>query len=269
MDCSLTGSSVHGILQTRILEWVVIPFSRGSSRPRDWTWVSCMQVDSLPSEPPGKPMDVGNLFSCSSAFSKPRFYNWQFLVQILLKCSLKDSEHYFASMWNKCYCTPFEHSLALPFFGIEMKTDLFQSYGHCWVFQICWHIEYSTLTASCFRILNSLAGILSLFVFKNQGNTVHKMTLTKTLELFVVNISFQLDSLIYHQCLISVLYLLWKRGAKSSIGSYSPIFRCIVKWSHRHQFTGKLINFSSPFPWASVNVLGRALVICSYGQIYF
>ena len=36
-----------------------------------------------------------------------------------------------------------------------MKTDLFQSYGHCWVFQICWHIEYSTFTASSFRIWNS------------------------------------------------------------------------------------------------------------------
>ena len=37
MDCSLPGSSVHGILQARILEWVVIPFSRRSSQPRDWT----------------------------------------------------------------------------------------------------------------------------------------------------------------------------------------------------------------------------------------
>ena len=35
MDCSLPGSSVHGILQSRILEWVAIPFSRGSSQPRD------------------------------------------------------------------------------------------------------------------------------------------------------------------------------------------------------------------------------------------
>ena len=39
MDCSLPGSSVHGILQARILEWVAISF-RGSSWPRDWTWVS-------------------------------------------------------------------------------------------------------------------------------------------------------------------------------------------------------------------------------------
>ena len=40
MDCSLPGSSVHGILHS--LEWVAIPFSRGSSQPRDWTWVSCI-----------------------------------------------------------------------------------------------------------------------------------------------------------------------------------------------------------------------------------
>ena len=62
----------------------------------------------------------------------------------------------------------FEHSLALPFFGIGMKTDLFQSCGHCWVLQICWHIECSTFTASSFRIQNSSTGIpsppLALFV---------------------------------------------------------------------------------------------------------
>ena len=40
MDCSLPGSSVHGILQARILEWIAIPLSRGSSQPRDWTCVS-------------------------------------------------------------------------------------------------------------------------------------------------------------------------------------------------------------------------------------
>ena len=42
-----------------------------------------------------------------------------------------------------------------------MKTDLFQYCGHCWVFQICWPIEFSTLTASSFRILNSSSGIPS------------------------------------------------------------------------------------------------------------
>ena len=42
MDCSPPGSSVHGILQARILEWGANPFSRGSSPPRDQTWVSCI-----------------------------------------------------------------------------------------------------------------------------------------------------------------------------------------------------------------------------------
>ena len=42
MDCSRPGSSVHGILQARILEWVAISFSRGSSRLRDRTQVSCI-----------------------------------------------------------------------------------------------------------------------------------------------------------------------------------------------------------------------------------
>ena len=41
MDCNLPGSSVCGILQARILEWVAIPFSRRSSQPRNWTLVSC------------------------------------------------------------------------------------------------------------------------------------------------------------------------------------------------------------------------------------
>ena len=42
MDCSLQGFSVHRILQARILEWKAIPFSRGSSRPRDQIYVSCI-----------------------------------------------------------------------------------------------------------------------------------------------------------------------------------------------------------------------------------
>ena len=61
-----------------------------------------------------------------------------------------------------------EHSLALPFFGIGLKIDLFQSCGHCWVFLICWHIECSTFIASSYSIWNSSTGIplppLALFV---------------------------------------------------------------------------------------------------------
>ena len=55
----------------------------------------------------------------------------------------------------------FEHSLALPFFGIGTETGLFQFCDHYWVFQICWPIECSTFTASSLRIWNSSAGIPS------------------------------------------------------------------------------------------------------------
>ena len=55
VDCSLPGSSVQGILQARILEWVTVPFSRGSSQPRS----SALQVDSLAAEPPGKSKNTG------------------------------------------------------------------------------------------------------------------------------------------------------------------------------------------------------------------
>ena len=62
----------------------------------------------------------------------------------------------------------FEHSLALPFYRIGMKTDIFLSCGHYWVLEIYWHIECSILAASYFRIWNSSPGIpsypLALFV---------------------------------------------------------------------------------------------------------
>ena len=50
IDCSLPGSSVHGIRQARILEWVAIPFSRGSSQPMDRTGISALQAGSLLAE---------------------------------------------------------------------------------------------------------------------------------------------------------------------------------------------------------------------------
>ena len=55
MDCSLPGSSVHGILQTRILEWVASPFPEDLPNPGVKPGYPTVQADSLPSEPPGKP----------------------------------------------------------------------------------------------------------------------------------------------------------------------------------------------------------------------
>ena len=58
MDCSLSGSRVHGIFQARVLEWIAISFSRGSSLPRNRTGSPALQADALPSEPPGKPSAI-------------------------------------------------------------------------------------------------------------------------------------------------------------------------------------------------------------------
>ena len=60
MDCSPPDSSFHRILQARILEWVAISFSRGSSWPRDRTQSPALQADTLTSEPPGKPYESGS-----------------------------------------------------------------------------------------------------------------------------------------------------------------------------------------------------------------
>ena len=104
------------------------------------------------------PADVGNLISGSSAFSKISLNIWKFTVHVLLKPDLEAFEHYFTSVWDECNCV-----VVWAFFGIAFlwdwnETDLFQSCGHCWVFQICWHIECSTFTELSFRVWNSPTG---------------------------------------------------------------------------------------------------------------
>ena len=92
-DCSLPGSSVHGILQARILEWVAMPSSRGSStgiEPRSPT----LQADSSQAEPPGKPKDTGVHSLCHLQRIFPtRELNWCLLHcrQILYQLSYQGS----------------------------------------------------------------------------------------------------------------------------------------------------------------------------------
>ena len=78
-----------------------------------------------------------------------------------LKPGLENFDHYFTSMWDEFNCVVVWTLFGIAFFGIGMKTDLFQSCGHCWVFQICWHAECNTFTASSFRIWSSSTGIPS------------------------------------------------------------------------------------------------------------
>ena len=84
-------------------------------------------------------------------------YSWSLAWRIL--------SNYFASVWDECNCV-----VVWTLFGTwdGMKTDLFQSCGHCCIFQICWHVECSTFTTSSFRIWNNSIGIpsppLALFI---------------------------------------------------------------------------------------------------------
>ena len=65
MNCSLPGSSVHGILQARILEWVTILFSREFPNPVIESGSLALQVNSLLSEPPGKPLSFARVLTCA------------------------------------------------------------------------------------------------------------------------------------------------------------------------------------------------------------
>ena len=108
------------------------------------------------------PVDAGNLISGSSAFFKTSLNIWKSTVQVLLKPGLGNFEHYFISMWDECNCVVVWAFFGIAFLWDGLKTDLFYSCDHCWVFQICWHTECSTFTASSFRIWNSSTGIPSL-----------------------------------------------------------------------------------------------------------
>ena len=128
---------------------------------------------------------------------------WRTLSTALLAC------------WMSAIVWSFKNSLALPFFGIGIKTDLFQSCGLCWVFQIFWHIECSTFTASSFRTWNSSAGTpsppLALFVVMLHYEQMHLKD--STVFKFTMNISLTASSF---------------RTCNSSAGILSPSLALII-----------------------------------------
>ena len=79
------------------------------------------------------PMKVDNLISDYSVSSKPSLHIWKFLVHVLLKPILKEFENNFANIWNESNCMVVWTFFNIVLLGIGMKTDLFQSCGHCWV----------------------------------------------------------------------------------------------------------------------------------------
>ena len=104
---------------------------------------------------------------------------WSLIPLPFLKPACTSGSSWFTYCWSlawrtlsitllACEMSAIEHSLALPFFGIGMKSDLFQSCGHWWIFQICWHIESALSQCHFFWIWDSSTGIpsppLALFV---------------------------------------------------------------------------------------------------------
>ena len=107
------------------------------------------------------PVDVGNLISGSSAFSKSSLNIWEFTVHVLMKPGLENLEHCFASVWVEC-----NYAVVWAFFGIAFLWDWNENWPFpvlwpLWVFQIYWQIKCSTLTASSFRIWKSSTRIPS------------------------------------------------------------------------------------------------------------
>ena len=87
------------------------------------------------------PMDVGNLISGSSAFSKSSLNTWKFKVHVLLKPGWENFEHYFASMWDECNC------------------EAVWTFWHCLSLGLEWKLTFSSLVATA--EFSKFAGILS------------------------------------------------------------------------------------------------------------
>ena len=105
------------------------------------------------------PVNVGNLISSLSSFSKSSLNIWKFLDHIMLKPNMQDLNHDLASMGDEC-----NYLMVRTFFGNTLLGNLdedwpFPGLCHCWVFQICWYTACKTLMASSFKTLTSSAGI--------------------------------------------------------------------------------------------------------------
>ena len=112
MDCSPPGFSVHGSFQTRILEWVAMSSSRGSSQPRDWTHVSCSSCTVgrfFTAEPLGKPSRRGkvpqnpvatNLGCQGKAMYEDQSQEWSYenLISIFIPVTLLWIHPWFSSI---------------------------------------------------------------------------------------------------------------------------------------------------------------------------
>ena len=162
MDCSPQVSSVHGILQARMLEWIAFSFSRGSSWPRDWTHVSYSlywQADSLPAEPLGEAM--WKSLSCLT-LCNPMDYTGHGILQARI---LEWVAYPFASKsswsrnWTRVFCIAgrFFTNWATKFVKLY---KIYINFVFCQLqYAIAMSLKYQQWLFSCFLLKLALRGI--------------------------------------------------------------------------------------------------------------
>ena len=125
MDCRLPGFSVHGIFQTRVLEWVAISFSRRSSQPRDWTRVSrivgrCFTIWATREELPKSPNYCFDLCDIEKAFDQSH-KTWEWAASLRLNISM--------SGFSCVQQSTLEPKVISGFFFIRVKSDMSSSHS--------------------------------------------------------------------------------------------------------------------------------------------
>ena len=144
------------------------------------------------------------------------------------------------------------HSLALSFFGIEMKTDLIQFFGHCWVFQIFWYIEGSTFTALSFRIWNSSGEYFSsvqllshLWLCATPWTAAHQSSLSTTNSQSLLKL-MSIESVMPSNHLILCHPLLLPPSIFPSIRVFSSESTLRIRWPKDWSFS---FSISPGFQW--------------------
>ena len=107
MNCSPPGSYVHGILQAGILEWVAIAFSKGSSRPRDWTQVSCIAEELM-------------LLNCGVGEDSFFFFFWRRLLRVPWT-TRRSNQSILKEISPECSLEGLMLKLKLQYFGYLMR----------------------------------------------------------------------------------------------------------------------------------------------------
>ena len=137
MDCSPSGSAIHGILQARVLEWVAISFSRSSSQPMDWTRVSCIvgRCFTISATTEVQPQAKFILIHCFILLRRVRLmkallyiytFNWWWLLWLFLIRDFQEKavmkilvQNFWNSKFQRIFITAFSWKSRIEFLVIE------------------------------------------------------------------------------------------------------------------------------------------------------